>query len=168
MTQHAWNTSEADEIDLVAGYGTAVAATATRLSSNRSYQITARGVSFSAKETIMTQDSTNASELDEIEFTAGYGTAVAMPRMRRSTVRNSQAELPAGARSEMTNGSNFAADSEQVTRSPDSSQADDITLTSAPPPARRSIRLAAAPGAGKGRRRKPEPAGEAMRRRKAA
>lgn len=156
MTQHVSNTSEADEIDLVAGYGTAVAVTRPRPSTIRSHHATPPGDYFSGKETVMTQYSSNAYELDEIDFTTGYGTAVAMPRTRRSAVRSDHAEVLAGP------------SRDDDTSSLDSSQADASALMLAAAPARRSKRLAAVPGTGKGLRRKPQPSGGTNRRRKAA
>lgn len=166
MTQHASNTSEADEIDLVAGYGTAIATTPTRRTTNRSHHATAPGVVFSGKETIMIQYSSNASDLDDIEFTTGYGTAIAIPRTRRSAERSVQAGLLAEPSSDMLDRPDLGMGSDEDARNPGAFQPDDIALTSVPPPARTSIRLAVAPGAGKGRRT--QSAGEANRRRKAA
>lgn len=168
MTQHLSNTGEAEELDLVAGYGAAVAMTVTCRTTTRGHHATAPGVVFSGKETIMTQYSSNASELDDIEFTTGYGTAVAIPRMRRSAVRSEPAELLAERSSETADCPDPPCGSDEDARSPDSSEPNDIALTSVPPPARRSIRLAVAPGVGKGRRRQPQPAGDTSRRRKAA
>jgi hypothetical protein len=167
MTQHASNTSEADEIGLVAGYGTAVAMTRTRQSTIRSHHATAPGAIYSGKETTMTRYSSNANELDEIDFTTGYGTAVAVPRTRRSAVGSVQEEALGGSASNVTSPVAPATGSDDGAGGADSSQADDSAPMS-PPAARRSIRLAAARGPGKGRRSQPQPPRDTNRRRKAA
>jgi hypothetical protein len=120
------------------------------------------------KEMTMTHNSLNSTETDDIEFTAAYGTAVVMTGTRRATIRSHQPDTLEESSGNMTSQLDIAMVSNQNLGRPHPCPPDDESLKPAPAPVRRLARLAAAPGAGKGRSSQLQRPGDMNRRRKAA
>ncbi|MBK7664816.1 MAG: hypothetical protein IPJ21_14980 [Sterolibacteriaceae bacterium] len=114
----------------------------------------------------MKPSTSTIGEIEEIEFAAAYGTAVAMIDKRQRTIGNHQTQSL--ERGSVTGRLDVAAGTDHLLGSPRASQPDDKAVSRAQPPARRSIRLTAVPDAAEGRRHRPQPRGDTNRGRKAA
>lgn len=113
----------------------------------------------------MKPSTSTIGEIEEIEFAAAYGTAVAMMDKRQRAIGNHQTQSL--ERGSVTGRLDVAAGTDHLLGSPRASQPDDKVIR-AQPPARRSIRLTAVPDAAKGRRHRPQPRSDINRGRKAA
>jgi hypothetical protein len=116
----------------------------------------------------MTHNVSNTTKTEDIEFTAAYGTAVVMTGRRQMTIRRHQQERAVEANGNVSRHPNTATATGRHLGGPQSFQPDDKALNPVEPPARQSIRLAAAPDAGKGRANRRALHSDMDRRRKAA
>ena len=99
----------------------------------------------------MTRNLSNTTRTEDIEFTAAYGTAVAMTGRRQMTIRRHQQERAVEANGNVSSHPNTATATGRHLGGPQSLQPDDKALNPVRPPARQSIRRSSARDAGRGR-----------------